>query len=537
MRDEIKKSIEKALEELGKQENWLAFAEASADKPELVVDYPKDEQFGDFTTNIAMVLAKNIKKSPMEIAQAIKEKIKSDMIGEIDIVPPGYINITLKLNYLQKIIAEINEKGKKFGENRSGKGEKVLLEFISSNPTGPIHIGNARGGPLGDTLAKVMEKSGYKTEREFYINDWGHQVEILGHSVLGDSEVQYKGDYIKDLAAKMDKNLKNPLEVGHWAAHMIIKDYIKPTCKKAGIKFDYWYSEKDSLHGKNKVDAVIKFLEEKKLTYEKEGALWYKSTEFGDDKDRVLVKSDGKKSYIATDFAYHKEKVERGYDKLINIQGADHHKEAEVVKNFIEKVLEKKITADYILTQIVKVLENGEEVKMSKRKGTYFALDDLIEEVGRDAVRFIFLSYTPTNHINFDINLAREQSEKNPVYYVQYAHARISSIIKRAKVMNFKFDRKNSADLLIHEKELSLIRELAKFPALIEEVSVSYEVHKLPFYAMRLADKFHSFYGACKVLDEKNSELTRARLNLVNAVKIVLAETLNLMGVDAPEKM
>ncbi|MFA6048011.1 MAG: arginine--tRNA ligase [Parcubacteria group bacterium] len=532
MKEEIKKVLKKSLNETKTQENWDI-----SEMPEIEVDYPRDEQFGDFTTNIAMVLAKIIKKNPLEIAAAIKENIKSNVIKNVDIVAPGYINVTLKTKYLQKIVAQIAEYGKKFGENDLGKGQKVLLEFISSNPTGPIHIGNARGGPLGDTLARVLEKTGYKTEREFYINDWGNQIEILGHSVLGDSEAQYSGDYIKILTEKMDKKITNPLEIGHWAAHKIIQEYIKPTCKKAGIKFDSWYSEKDELHEKDKVGEIIKFIEEKGLTYEKEGALWYKSIQFGDDKDRVLVKSDGKKTYIATDFAYHKEKADRGYNKLINIQGADHHKEAEVVKNFTEKVLGAKIKVDYILTQIVKVVENGVEVKMSKRKGTYFALDDLIDEVGKDAVRFIFLSYSSTNHINFDINLAKVQSDKNPVYYVQYAHARISSILKKAKTLNFKFDKKNSAELLTHEKEIGLIRELSKFPALLEEISQSYEVHRLPFYAMKLADKFHSFYGACKVLDEKNSELTRARLNLVNAVKIVLAEVLELMGVEAPEKM
>ena len=373
MKSEIKKSIKKAVEELKTQENWTSF-----EMPEIEVDYPRDEQFGDFTTNIAMILAKDLKKSPIKIASAIKEKIESDVIEEVDIAAPGYINITLKNKYIQKSVWEINKQGRKFGEGKSGKGQKVLLEFVSSNPTGPIHIGNARGGPLGDTLARVMEKAGYKTEREFYINDWGNQIEILGHSVLGDSDAQYRGEYIDDLAKKRDKQLKTPLEIGHWAAHMIIKDYIKPTCKKAGINFDHWYSEKKELHEKGKVDEVITFLKSKDLTYEKEGALWYKSTQFGDDKDRVLVKSDGKKSYTATDFAYHKEKVRRGYGKLINIQGADNHKEAEVVKKFTQKVLGGNTDVDYILTQIFKVIENGVEVKMSKRKGTYFALDDLI---------------------------------------------------------------------------------------------------------------------------------------------------------------
>lgn len=530
MKEEIKKIIEKSFEEAKKQENW-----PSLDMPEIEVTYPKDEVFGDYTTNIAMVLAKELKISPLKAAQAIQEKIKADFISEAKIAAPGYINITLDKKYFQDSVSNIVKLGKKFGESEIGEKKKVLVEFISCNPTGPIHLGNGRGGPLGDSLSRVLEKVGYKAEREFYVNDWGNQVEILGHSVLKDEEAQYRGDYVEDLASKMDKNLKSPLEIGNWAAHIILSQYIKPVCKKLGINFNNWFSEKD-LQTKGEVDKILEFLREKRLTYEKDGALWYKSTQFGDDKDRVLIKSDGRKTYLATDFAYHKNKISRGFDKLINIMGADHHKEVQVVNTFVEEVLGEKNKTSTILTQIVRVIKDGQEVKMSKRKGVYFALDDLIEEAGKDAVRFIFLSYSPQNHINFDINLAKEQSEKNPVFYVQYAHARISSILKRAKVMNYKFDEGN-VQLLTHEKEMGLMREITKFPEMLQEIAESYEVHKLPFYAIRLADKFHSFYNACKILDEKNSEMTRARLNLVSAVKIVLAETLNLMGIEAPEKM
>ena len=529
MREEIKKALEKAISELKTQENWGDF-----DMPEIEVDYPSNEVFGDYTTNAAMALAVKMKKSPLKIAQEIADRISPDLIEEVQVAPPGHINFILKKSYFQDLIEEINKKKKDFGKNDQGNGQKALLEFISSNPTGPIHLGNGRGGPLGDTLARVLSKSGWKTEREFYVNDWGHQIEILGHSILKDEEAQYRGDYIDDLAEKRDKKITSLMEIGNWAAHLIISTYIKPTCKKLGITFNNWFSE-ESMHQEKKVDEIIEMIKEKGLAYEKDGAVWYRSTEFGDDKDRVLVKSDGKKTYTATDFAYHKNKIDRGYGKLINIQGADHHKEAEVVKNFVEKVLAAP-GPDYILTQFVRVTRDGQEVKMSKRKGVYFALDDLIDEVGRDAVRFIFLSYSPSNHINFDLDAAKERSDKNPVYYVQYAHARISSILRKAKDLNFKFDESDLSQLT-HEKELSLMRELAKFPDLVADIAENYEAHKLPFYAMKLADKFHSFYVDCKVLDEKNSVLTRARLNLVNAVKIVLAETLDLMGISAPEKM
>ena len=571
MRKEIKKILEKVVLELKKEKKWSAFVKAPADKPAFVkapadkstfseapadkpafvkapadkpgfdvskieVDYPKDETFGDYTSNIAMMLAHITKENPLSIAREIKEKFFSNLIEKIEVIAPGHINFFVNKKRLQDRVTEINKQKKKFGDSPMGKKRKVIIEFVSSNPTGPIHLGNGRGGPLGDTLASIMEKAGFKTRREFYVNDCGNQIEILGHSILKDEEAQYKGEYIDDLATKLDKNLKTPGEIGHWAAHMILAEHIKPTMKKLGINFDEWFSE-ESLHKSGKAEEVIKLLEKKDLVYEKDGALWYKSTKFGDDKDRVIRKSDGKVTYILVDFSYHKNKIDRGFDKIINIQGADHHKEAEVVRNFVKNILEKEAEVDHILTQMVRVIKDGQEVKMSKRKGVYFALDDLIEEVGKDAVRFIFLSYSSTNHINFDINLAKEQSEKNPVFYVQYAHARISSILKKAKNMNFKFDKNNSVYLLSHEKEISLIRELNRFPELVEEIAHNYQVHKLPLYAMKLADKFHSFYGACKVLDEKNSELTRARLNLVNAVKIVLAEALELMGIDAPEKM
>jgi arginyl-tRNA synthetase len=393
-------------------------------------------------------------------------------------------------------------------------------------------LGNGRGGPIGDVLSNILKKSGFQVEREFYINDFGNQVNILGHSILDDKEAQYKGDYIDNLRQEADISIKDSMKIGNWAANIILERFIKPTVANAGINFNNWFSEK-KLHDEHKVEKVIEELKEKGLTYEKDGALWYKSTTFGDDKDRVLKKSDGNFTYLAVDFAYHKDKLERGFDKLINIMGADHFKEAEVVKNFVEEYLEAKEKVEYILSQIVRVIRNGREIKMSKRKGVYFALDDLIAEVGKDPVRFIFTSYAPSSHINFDIDLAKERSEKNPVYYVQYAHARICSILEKAK----NFSKEANLELLRHKKEWSLIRELNKFPELVREIAENYEVHKLPYYAISVADKFHSFYNTCRVIDEENIELTRARLNLARATKIVLEGTLKLIGVSAPKHM
>jgi len=533
MKRDLQKLVKKAILSLQQAEKWGDFT-----MPEIMIGFPKDEKFGDYSTNAALVLAKELKKSPMEIANSLKLgffKSLKPSFERVEVVAPGYINFYLSKKYLQNQVAEINKLGEKFGDSDSGKGKKINIEFISSNPTGPIHLGNARGGPIGDALGNIFEKVGCSVEREYYVNDFGNQVEILGHSILKDSEAQYKGDYVEELAERMDKKTKNPMAVGNWAAGIIVEEFIKPVCEKFGIIFNSWFSEK-SLHDSGAVDEIIEFLKNKKLTYKKDGAVWLRSTQFGDDKDRVLIKTDGKKTYIAVDLAYHKNKIERGYDKLINIQGADHHKEAEVIRYFVEKIVSSKTSLHSLLTQFVRVMKNGEEVKMSKRKGVYFALDDLIEEVGKDAVRFIFSSYASTSHINFDIELAKESSEKNPVYYVQYAHARICSILRKAK--NPKPETQNlKLDLLIHPKELSLMKEMNRFPELVEEIAESYEVHKLSHYSIKLADKFHSFYNDLKVIDESNLEMTEARLNLVNAVRIVLAETLKLIGVAAPNKM
>ncbi|MFZ5982543.1 MAG: arginine--tRNA ligase, partial [Patescibacteria group bacterium] len=463
MKKNIQKIVEKALLELKDRENWEDF-----EMPKIEVAYAKDEKFGDYSTNIAMILAGKFRKAPMEIAENIKDeisKIQNADLEKVEVVSPGYINFTLANGYFGELLKKINKEKENFGNSPKESGEKYLVEFVSCNPTGPIHLGNGRGGPIGDILANVLEKTGAKVEREFYINDFGNQINVLGHSILKDQEAQYRGDYIDELSDDLDKSLDDPMRIGNWGANKILEKFIKPTAEKSGIVFDNWFSEK-KLHDEGKVEEIIDRLKSQNLVYEKDNALWYKSTEFGDDKDRVMKKSDGKYTYLAVDFAYHKDKLERGFNKLIDIMGADHFKETEVVKNFVEKILGAENKISYILSQIVRVLKDGKEIKMSKRKGVYFALDDLIDEVGKDAVRFIFASYAPSSHINFDMNLAKEKSEKNPVYYVQYAHARIASILEKASVISHQSSAE--LNLLTDEKELSLMRELAKFPELVE---------------------------------------------------------------------
>jgi len=501
------------------------------------VDYPP-EGMGDFATNVSLALGKVVGKSPMEVAETIAQKMGSAEFEKIEVAKPGFLNFYLAEKSLQPVVVKINEEKENYGNLEIGKGRKIHLDFVSANPTGPVHIGNARGGPLGDTLANVFQKAGYEAYREYYVNDAGNQVEILGHSILGDEKAEYSGEYISDIKNKIE-NIKDKgaKAIGEEGVKIILDGIIKPSMEKFGIKFDNYFSEKELQEGE-KVDEVINILKEKGFVYEKDGAQWFKSTDFGDDKDRVVIKSDGQKTYFGSDIAYHKEKLDRGFDKLIDIWGADHHGEVTRTKGALE-VLGYKGKLEVLLTQFVRVLKDGEEMKMSKRAGTYVSVDDLIDEVGRDATRFFFLLHSADSHMNFDLDLAKEKSEKNPVYYVQYAHARISSILKKAKDLVLELSSRKLLELSSrkHLKERALILELLKFPDLVSEITESYEVHHLPRYAMDLADKFHSFYDECRVIDENNLELTVARLELVKAVKIVLAEILRLMGISAPEKM
>jgi arginyl-tRNA synthetase len=504
------------------------------DVEKIKVDYPP-EGMGDFSTNVALLIAKEVGKSPMEVAKEIKSSTlgapKVELWDKIEVAPPGFLNFWLAEKSVQEAVGKINSEKNNFGNSEIGKGKKIHLDFVSANPTGPIHVGNARGGPLGDVLANIFQKAGFEAYREYYVNDAGNQVEILGHSILGDSEAQYSGEYVEEIRSKVDE--KDPRKAGEAGLKIIVDEIIKPSMEKFGIKFDNYFSEKE-LQESGKVDGAIKLLKEKNLIYEKEGATWFKSTEFGDDKDRVVIKSDGQKTYFASDIAYHKEKIDRGFDKLIDIWGADHHGEVPRTKGALE-ALGYKDKLDVILTQFVRVLRDDQEMKMSKRAGTYVSVDDLIDEVGCDATRFFFLMHSADTHMTFDLDLAKEKSEKNPVYYVQYAHARIASILRKAEKLNLTLNVRTVLTLNVRER--ALIFELLKFPDLVEDISKNYAVHYLPQYAIGLADKFHSFYADCKVIDENNLEQTAMRLEIVKAVQIVLAETLRLMGISAPEKM
>jgi arginyl-tRNA synthetase len=420
--------------------------------------------------------------------------------------------------------------GEKFGQIKIGKNKKIQVEFISANPTGPLTVGNARGGPLGDVLGNVLKKAGFKVEKAYYINDYGMQILTLGHSILKDSEAKYKGKYIDDLAKKIKND--DPYKAGEKAAELIVK-MIKKTTIKMGIKYDEWISEK-KLHQSRAVEKILEFLRKKDLIYEKEGASWFKSSEFGDERDRVVVKSDGWKTYLAGDITLHQYKFKnKKFDKVIDIWGADHHGDVPGLQAGVS-ALGYKGKLEIILLQFVTLFEKGKEIKMSKRLGTFVTMDELIDMVGIDAVRFFFLQKSANTHLNFDLELAKEQSEKNPVYYIQYANARIYSILKKS---NIKFSKsKINFNLISHPSELNLIKQLISFPEIIEDTVKDYQVQRIPQYALDLATAFHRFYRDCRVLSD-DKKLTQTRLSLVFESKMILRNTLDLMGISAPEKM
>jgi len=504
----------------------------------ILVDYPKNEQFGDYSTNVAIILAKKMGKSPIDIAKRIISDLQFPIPGlfeKVEAVEPGYINFYLSPKYFRDKITEINDKKEKFGDCGTGKNLKVNNEFISANPTGPLQLGNGRGGFYGDVISNVLRKAGYEVINEYYVNDGGGQVLKLGHSVLKDSDSCYQGDYIDELNKKYGNS--NIQEAGEKAAEYIVENIIKKSVKeKMKISYNLWVSERSDVVEKGYVEKAIEILKNKKMAYEKEGALWFRTTAFGDDKDRVLIKSDGKNAYFASDCGYFLHKIERGFDRMILILGADHNGYMKRMYAAAE-ALGFKGEFKFIITQLVGVIKDGKVMRMSKRAGNVVYVDELIDKVGHDVTRFFLLMYSPDTHMNFDLGLAEERSQKNPVFYVQYAHARICSILSKAGSEKLKSEKEANLSLLNRGKEIELMRELNKFPELVEKIGESYEVHKLPHYAIKLADKFHSFYDECRVIDEAEPELTRARIELISAARIVLAETLRLIGVGAPARM
>ena len=519
----------------------------------IMIEIPKDKEHGDYSTNIAMRLAKELHKSPRDIALALKDNLmKGDFVTNVEIAGPGFINFYLKKDSITGIIKKVLEEKENYGRNDFGHNEKVMVEYVSANPTGDLHLGHARGAAYGDTLTRILSFSGYDVLREYYVNDAGNQIETLGNSLyeryreaLGLSydieKIGYQGKDVIKLATKIAEEDKNKWVDDDSETR---KDYFKKVGTKLELDkikvdldlyrvgFDHYQSELD-LYRSGKVENALSEVKKTPYVYESEGALWLKTTEFGDDKDRVLVKSDGSLTYFTPDIAYHKDKFDRGYAHLIDILGADHHGYMARLKAGLKILGYDDNALEFRIIQIVRLMENGEEVKMSKRTGNAVTIRELCEDVGVDVARYFFISKPIISHLDFDLTLARKQSNENPVYYIQYAYARMNSILSKQD----NFEIKDSYPLLVNEKEISLLKYIALFKETLEDVCKIKEVNILSNYAYKLAQLFHSFYNDLTVIDSTNEELTKERLALVRASQICLKNVLNLLGVEAKEKM
>lgn len=521
----------------------------------IYIETPKNSKNGDFSTNIAMQLTKILRKNPKLIAKEIIDNLeKSNFFEKIEIAGPGFINFFVKKSSLADVLEEVFSKKENYGENNIGNGEKILLEYVSANPTGDLHVGHARNAAVADSLVRIMKKSGYNVTREFYVNDAGNQINNLTLSAdarykqaLGKKinmpEDGYNGKDIVLLGEILKKEYgKSLLEKDKSEYMKFLREYsvkyqlekIKKDLKDFRVEFDNFYSE-TSLYESKKIDLTLETLEKSGYIYKKDGATWLKTTALstGDDKDRVLIKADGNYTYFTPDIAYHKDKFDRGYDKLINLFGADHHGYVARIKASMEAVGYNPDNLEILIMQLVRLLENGTEVKMSKRTGKSITIRDLINEVGVDASRYFLVMRSYDTHLDFDFTLAKEKSSENPLYYVQYAHARICSILSQVKDIDVLSYNK---ELLTDEYSVELLKHIAYFKEVLKQVSKKRQPHRLCNYMQNLATAFHKFYGNNKVITD-NEEQTKAYLALITAVKITIKNALNLIAVDAPEKM
>lgn len=527
-----------------------------AELPDFVIETPKDEKNGDFSTNVAMQLTRIMRQNPRKIAEAIVGGIAlPELIDHIDIAGPGFINFYLVSHWLHKVLPAIQQEDADYGKSNAGNGERIQVEFVSANPTGLLHMGNARGGALGDTLAAVLNEAGYACDKEYYINDAGNQVENLGKSVearyfelLGrdDYEIPEDGYHGKDIIATAQRLLDEKgeafVDMPEAERRQAMKEYalkekvtgIRGSLENFGVVFDNWFSEQ-SLHDAGDVHEVVEILRGKGYVYEKDGAQWLQCTAWGEEKDEVLVRSNGTPTYFAADIAYHRNKFERGYKRLINIWGADHHGHVARLKGAMTALGYPGDDITVILMQLVRLYRGGEIVKMSKRSGQYVTLDELIEEVGKEAARFFFIMRNPDSALDFDLDLAKAESSDNPVYYVQYAHARICSILSVSGV-DTPLAKDVDLSLLSEEAERVLIRKLAEWPQEVADAARELAPYHLAYYAKDLATAFHSFYNSCKVLTD-DAALRDARLALVDCSRITLRNVLQLLGLTAPERM
>lgn len=553
----VLEQMQENLKEEIKQAVLRAELATEEELPAIILEQPKDKAHGDYATNMAMQLARIAKKAPRSIAEDIIENFDQTKasITKLEIAGPGFINFFMNNQYLTDLVPTILEQGENYGASNTGKGHKIQVEFVSANPTGDLHLGHARGASVGDSLCNVLAKAGYDVQREYYINDAGNQIANLATSVqarymqaLGQEwdmpEDGYHGKDIIELGKQLAEEYKD-----EWANKpeeerlAFFREYgLKYELKKLEndlnqfrVSFDNWFSE-TSLYNDGKIQPALETLKEKGYIYDEEGATWFRSTDFGDDKNRVLIKNDGSYTYLTPDIAYHKNKLDRGFETLINIWGADHHGYIPRMRAAIQALGYKEDTLEVEIIQMVNLFQDGEKVKMSKRTGKAVTLRELMEEVGIDAMRYFFVMRSSDSHLDFDMDLARSESNENPVYYVQYAHARICTMLKQAEEKGLASEEFDGS-LLTAEKEEELLKRLGEFSQVIADAAENRTPHRITNYIFELASSLHSFYNAEKVLDTDNIERTKARIALMKAVRITIANGLKLIGVSAPESM
>lgn len=546
----LKAGLSEALENAVKKSGIVS------EIPEIKVETPKDKTNGDFSSNVAMTLTKQAKKNPREIAASIIEHLDESAasIKSVEIAGPGFINFFMDESSVTQVIPQVMEQGENFGRSTPEVKEKVLIEFVSANPTGDLHIGHARNASVGDTLANIMDFAGHDVEREYYINDAGNQIDNLALSIdaryleaLGQELVMpedgYMGKDIQNIGEKIAKESPELIDTAKEDRIEMFRklgvDYEMEKLKKDlddfNVNFDNWFSE-TSLYENKEVNAALDVMIENGYTFEADGALWLRTTDFGDDKDRVLRKSDGTYTYLMPDVAYHYDKVERGFEKLINIFGADHHGYIQRLKGSLGALGKDPGMLEIKIMQMVRLIENGEEVKMSKRTGKAVTLRELIDTIGVDACRYFLAMRSSDSHLDFDMDLAKSESSDNPVYYAQYAHARICSILRQAKESGYEVDDNADVSVIRNEQALDLIKKMAAFPNIVKGSAHHRATHRIATYIQELASTFHKFYNAEKVLSD-NEDKTKAYLLMIEAVRQTLQNALKLVGVSAPEKM
>ncbi|PJA78104.1 MAG: arginine--tRNA ligase [Nitrospirae bacterium CG_4_9_14_3_um_filter_51_5] len=562
--------------------------------PTIVVEPPKRPEWGDFSSSVSMTLASQVRQPPLKVAGLLATGLRaqfSDLFVRVDVAPPGFLNLTLHpLRWIQ-VLQMIQDHGSLYGTSHIGKGKRILLEFVSANPTGPLHVGHGRGAALGQAIARLLESVGFTVSREYYINDAGRQLQLLGRSVYARyrehwrkpslfPEDGYHGDYIKVVAELVAKThgqtlLDGPSDEAETLcaqlASQMLLDRIKEDLVSFGVDFDTWFSE-TSLHATGLIQQALDELRQKRLLIQEDGAWWFRSSQFGDEKDRVVQKQDGSYTYLAADMAYHRQKLERGFDTLINIWGADHHGYIPRMEATVQAFGYAKEALRIVLVQMVSLRRGGQKIEMSKRAGEFVTLREVIDEVGPDAAKFFFLMRRADTHLDFDLELAKQQSSDNPVYYVQYAHARLASLFRVAHERQVRLPAIQDVDqaLLVQDEELGLIKTLAQYPFVVEGSATALEPHRVTFYLQELAAQVHAFYNKNRVLPSFDSEpktvdtgangdvgtsenaaassqepmcecippdLTAARLALLRQVQTVIGNGLALLGVSAPEKM